>query len=197
MTQPDLPPVPQLVPYDAPRPAVRYVYRVSWGGTLVLACLALGLCGSAIQIERAQVARERAHMAALAAASSLLESQQEDLGKLLADPQTRLVALHAADAAAIGQATFAWNDHLQQGAIFCDHLPVSESGLPYVIQAYNGSSSGPASPPVQIGSLQVRPGVSVYFFQSTSAVQPVRRIEVVPPGNAVASQPMLYATISD
>jgi hypothetical protein len=206
MTQPILPPL----PYNSSKPAIRYVYRVNWGATLIIACLALGLSAGVIQLERAQIAQQRNRMAAVTAAASLRESQEEDLGKLLADPETRLVPFEAD--AAIGQATVAWNERLQQGAIFCDHLPISDSGQPYAVVAYDSPPGQPATDQPgsghagkdrtitgqsrQIATLQVRPGVSVYFFSSGSPIHLVRRIEVISSDNSPNGRPMLYANVA-
>jgi len=91
-----------------------------WGAALVAACVALGVTLAWANYEVRQRLNQQSDFAQFRHHLDLLVSQQNDLGQLLADPRTRLIRLlpQAGDGN-WNDASVAWNDSLQDGALFC------------------------------------------------------------------------------
>jgi hypothetical protein len=92
----------------------------------------------------------------------LLIGQQSDVGRLLADPRTKLVRLlPVGDDSMVGRASVAWNQESQSGAVFCDDLTI---GGEHWYQLWLMPATGRATS-VKFGPTQ--PGCAIYPFIST------------------------------
>jgi hypothetical protein len=157
--------------------------RTPWAGSLILACLGLGFAASAVEYERVAATAQRNRADTLAAMDSVHEGRLEDVGKFLSNPQTRLIRLAPSDDAAVSSAVIAWNSAEQRGYLFCDELPVLDTGERYELWAVGAAN------PVKLASIEARVGSSVYAFQAETAIAGKTRVEVTAgarSGNKVA-----------
>jgi hypothetical protein len=144
----------------------------SWATTLILACLALGFTASAVEYERVRVRSEQERAEWLSTADSSMEGQFEDLGKFLADPQTRLIRLTGLESSPLPSAAIAWNTSEQKGYLLCDQLPALNAGMAYEVWVRRGSDA-----PIRIAGIQPEAGSSVYLFRATG-VKSRDRLEI-------------------
>lgn len=156
-----------------------------WGAMLVVACLALGFCASAVEYERVwgQGQHQRAEL--LATADSEVAGQLEDLGRFLADPQTRLIRLKGMDSSPIGDAAIVWNAPRQEGYLLCDQLRVLDEGTAYEVWTRRGSDE-----PIRIAGIQPKAGQSVYPFRATG-VKSRDRLEITAGPPSARNAPIL------
>jgi hypothetical protein len=151
----------------------------------VLACLALGFTASAVQYERLRVKGERERAGLLATADSEVEGQLEDLGKFLAEPETRLIRLTRADSSPIANAVIAWNASQQKGYLLCDDLRALDPAMAYELWVRRGSDE-----PMRIAGIEPKAGVSVYQFRA-SGVKSQDRLEITAGPPSVGKSPIL------
>ncbi|HEX4053952.1 MAG TPA: anti-sigma factor [Tepidisphaeraceae bacterium] len=176
-------------PNQNDRPALGYVQEpargTGWGAMLVVACLALGFSASAVEYERVwgQGQQQRAEL--LETADSEAAGQLEDLGKILADPQTRLIRLTAMDASPITNAMIVWNSSRQKGYFLCDQLRMLDAGMTYEVWTRRGSDE-----PIRIAGIQPKAGQSVYPFRATGA-QSRDRLEISAGAPSAQNAPIL------
>jgi hypothetical protein len=170
-------------------PHVSGVPSPVWAVILVLACLALGLVGGVVQWERGRADVEQRRAVSMAVHDSLLQAQREDLGKLLADPQTRMVRLLPSDGSRVTQAVIAWNPAQQTGFLFCDQLPALDSGVSYEIWATRDAEPSP------ISRIDARPGLSVYRFRPDGGLNAVRRWEITAGPRSADAAPILVGVL--
>jgi len=156
-----------------------------WGTILVLACLALGFTASAVEYERVRVKGERERAGLLATADSEVEGQLEDLGKFLAEPQTRLIRLAGANSSPIANAVIAWNSVEQKGYLLCDDLKALEPASAYELWVKRGSDE-----PIRIAGIEPKAGVSVYQFRA-SGVKSRDRLEITAGPPSAGKSPIL------
>jgi len=177
---------------DAERPAANAAppRRSGWAGVLILACLALGFAGSAVQYERVAATSERNRAEILAAADSRTEGQLEDLGKLLSDPQTRMVRMAGLPGSSVANAVIAWNAGARRGYLLCDQLPVLDSGGGYELWALHGGDE-----PVKIATIVAKAGDSVYLFQAWRAMDGKIRLEITAGARSSGKAPILAGEI--
>jgi hypothetical protein len=146
------PPKPTQPPVAPPRSA--------WPTVVIFACLALGFLASAVEFQRTTIQTQRQQTQVLATADSEVEGRMEDVGKFLSDPQTKNIHLLGADGQAVSHAVIAWNAAQQSGYLFCDQLPVLDTGIGYELWGLR-----PSADPVKIASVQATAGTSVYPFR--------------------------------
>ena len=113
-------------------------HGTGWSIVLVFACVALGFTASAADYERIVANSERNQAGLLGTECSAVEGQIEDLGKFLADPNTRLIPLVGSGEFAAAPAAIAWNSVQRHGYFLCDDLPVLDSGRGYELWALHG-----------------------------------------------------------
>jgi hypothetical protein len=161
---------PQYVPPYYPqqqsqKAPVQIVYRRTGGWTpiLIFACLALGFTASAVEYERARAVGERDRANLLAADDSVVAGRIEDLGKFLADSQTRWIRLTDPQNTVGMHAVVAWNAQNQSGYLFCDQLPPLDAGTSYELWTLHGSDD-----PQSVAAIAPQAGASVYPFRLQS-----------------------------
>jgi hypothetical protein len=147
--------------------------RQSWSGVLVLACLAIGLLAAMLEMERSRANSERDYARATSTTYVLQQARLEDLGKNLADQNTRIVRLQSLGNAQSGSAALALNQNLRWGALFYDALAPLDGGKPYEIWAV-----GPSGTATELSGVAPEPGISVYPFSWTIDPGPISRIEI-------------------
>jgi hypothetical protein len=177
---------------NAERPAASPAYGKGsgWAGVLVFACLALGFAGSAVQYERVAATNQRNRAELLATADSRMEGQLEDLGKLLSDPQTRMVRLTGLPGSSVANAVIAWNAAARRGYLLCDQLPVLDSGSGYELWALHGGDEA-----VKIATIVARAGDSVYLFQAWRQMDGKIRLEITAGARSPGKPPILSGEI--
>jgi hypothetical protein len=163
----------------------RRLGATGWGMTLVLACLALGFMGSAVEYERVRVKGERERAGLLATADSEVEGRLEDLGKFLADPGTSVIRLTGADSSPIADAVIAWNASEQKGYLLCDNLKALQPATVYEMWVRRGSDE-----PMRIAGIEPKAGVSVYLFRA-SGVKSQDRLEITAGPPSTGKSPIL------
>lgn len=156
-----------------------------WGAILVVACLALGFCASAVEFERVWGNGEQQRAEVLATADSEVAGQLEDLGQFLADPQTRLIRLTGMDSSPISKAVIVWNASRQKGYLLCDELRVLDAGTAYEVWTRRGSDE-----PIRIAGIQPKAGQSVYPFRVTG-VRSQDRLEITAGPPSAGNAPIL------
>jgi hypothetical protein len=135
-----------------------------WGGALVVACLALGFVTSWGAYEVHQRVAQEAGARDARDNMNLIVSQQSDLGRLMADPTTKLINLiPAATGSPVRLASVAWNQQSQRGALFCEDL-ADGSGKRYQIWLVPQSGSATT---VLVGPIE--PGRAVFMFSPVRA----------------------------
>jgi hypothetical protein len=164
--------------------------RQTWAGTVIIACLAIGLLSAICRFEMARLQAEREHAMNLAGEASLIEGQQEDLGKLLSDPETRLISLSATNYSDLRGATMAWNGRLQRAVLFCDKLPILGDADQYEI--WVADSAGTFS---RLGGVDAHPGVSVYPIRFAALTSPISRLEITAGPRELAKGPVLVGQV--
>jgi hypothetical protein len=107
-------------------------------------------------------------------AADLVAGQQEELGRLLSDSQTRQAPLAPTPGSAVRYATFAWNDEKGQGALFCDQLEPLPAGSRYQIWAGSTESADAT----RLAELDARPGVAVYPFSLPRRLGPTPQLRL-------------------
>jgi hypothetical protein len=172
----------------------RYPARpgVSWVPALVVACAMVGILASDVQIQRVRFGNEQQRVDRLGAAAQLFAGRNEELGQLMADSHTQLIRLGPIDGASgIPAASIAWNAARSRGALFCDELPVQDSGRSYGIWAIN--VGGVAA---QLADINVQPGVSVYPFESANSFLQAARFEITAGLRSTRQPVVLAGTVS-
>ncbi|MGD0768827.1 MAG: anti-sigma factor [Tepidisphaeraceae bacterium] len=164
--------------------------RSGWAGLLIFACLALGFAGSAVQYERVAATSQRNRAEVLATADSRVEGQLEDLGKLLSDPQTRMIRLTGLPGSSVANAVIAWNGAARRGYLLCDQLPVLDSGSGYELWMLHGGDEA-----VKIASIVAKAGQSVYLFQAWGAMDGKIRLEITAGKRSTGKAPILAGEI--
>ncbi|MGD0387943.1 MAG: anti-sigma factor [Tepidisphaeraceae bacterium] len=164
--------------------------RSNWSGLLVFACLALGFVASAVQYERVAATSQRDRAEILATADSRMEGQLEDLGKLLSDPQTRMVRLTGSPGSSVANAVIAWNAAARRGYLLCDQLPVLDSGSGYELWALHGGDD-----PVKIATIVAKAGDSVYLFQAWGEMDGKIRLQITAGPRSSDKPPILAGEI--
>jgi hypothetical protein len=147
--------------------------RQSWAGALVLTCLALGFLAAMLELEQARTNAAREYAKATATSYVLQQARNEDLGKNLADENTRLVHLQSNEDSQPLGAALALNEKLDWGALFCDALTPLGAGAKY--EVWGLGTGGTAT---QLGAIAPEAGQSVYPFSWTGSVTGVQRIEI-------------------
>lgn len=160
-----------------------------WAGILVLSCLVIGILGGMLELERSRVKTERDHAMQLMTAVVISEARNEDLGKTLADPRTRLIHLESNTSFGISNASLAFNDSLNWGALLCDDLPPLPDGRQYEIWATASEAT------VQLATIQSQPGVSTYPFHFDSNNTKFDRVEITAGSRSTANTPLLSANV--
>jgi hypothetical protein len=144
-----------------PTPPIIYRTRPSgdWGTALVFACFAIGLILSWGTYEMRQRIAQEESTRRFRHDIDAVTSRQRDLGRLLADPRTKLIRLLPTGQNSLPVwAAVAWNDQSQTGALFSDDLFLRGSRR-YQLQLV--PSSGLATS-MLVGPSA--PGQTVYFF---------------------------------
>jgi hypothetical protein len=164
--------------------------RIStWAATVVIACLALGFLGSMVQSLSRELGREQNLANGSKSVAEYAQSLNEDVGKLLADPRTQLVRLSSPSLLA-ADASIAWNGARHDGALFCDKLPLLPSSQAYEIWAIGRADQG-----AKMVEVRPAPGVSVYPFHYSDAVERLSRFEVTAGSRDAAKPPVFAGTI--
>jgi hypothetical protein len=168
--------------FDNGGPMRRRQEPEGWGGALVMACLALGFVTSWASYEMHQRVAQQANESQARHDLDLLWSSQSDLGRLLADPRTKLVQLSPAGIdSPVRVASVAWNQESQSGAVFSEDLG-DGSGREYQIWLVPASGAATA---VAFGPGE--PGRAVYLFRPIG--QAARPSEMVLTPKSDADQP--------
>jgi hypothetical protein len=124
-----------------------------------MACLALGFVTSWGAYEVHQRVSQEAGATIARDNLSMVSSQQYDLGRLLADPNTKIVNLvPSLQGSPVRVASVAWNQQQQRGYLFCEDLG-DGTGKRYQIWIIPQSGD---SKTVIIGPIE--PGRSVFTF---------------------------------
>ncbi len=147
--------------------------RQSWAGVLVLACLAIGLLAAMLEMERARANSERDYARVTSTTYVLQQARLEDLGKNLADGNTRIVHLQSSGIAQSAGAALALNQNLHWGALFYDGLAPLDGAKPYEIWAIGAGGAA-----TELSAVAPESGVSVYPFSWTGDPGPIGRIEI-------------------
>jgi hypothetical protein len=164
-------------PADSPiRPAARSAQPPDeWGAALIVACLALGFVTSwAVYEMHTRVAQEIGTVNYRHDLDVLI-GQQTDLGRMLADPRTKLVRLiPVADDSPLRLISVAWNQQTQTGAVFGDDLAdAGERWYQLWLMPQTGQATiirfGPA-----------RRGRAIYPFSSTRPAAPPAEMILTP-----------------
>jgi len=151
-----------------------------------MACLALGFVTSWGAYEMKQRVRQEAGAQTARDNFSWIVSQQTDLGRLLADPKTKLVNLvPSVSGSPVRVASVAWNQQSQLGALFCEDL-AGARGKRY--QIWLVPQSGVATT-VLVGP--VDPGRSVFMFSPVKPAQPPSEMILTPEQNTAQPEQVL------
>jgi hypothetical protein len=161
----------------------------TWAVTVIFACLALGFLGSAIRSLSRELGHEQNQANVSKTAAQFAEGLNEDMGKLLADPHTQLVRL-SSGALLSADAAIAWNGRTHDGALFCDKLPMLDSPRAYEIWAIAGTDQG-----AKLGEVAPAPGVSVYPFHYSDALDHLSRFEVTAGSRGAGKLPVLTGAV--
>jgi hypothetical protein len=148
-------------------------HSTGWSIIFVFACVALGFTASAADYERIVATSERNQAGLLGTECSAVEGQIEDLGKFLADPNTRLIPLVGSGEFAAAPAAIAWNSVQRHGYFLCDDLPVLDSGRGYELWARHGMDDA-----VKVAGWDAKPGASVYPFRVWEPTAGKMRLEI-------------------
>jgi hypothetical protein len=165
-------------------------HGTGWSIVLVFACVALGFTASAADYERIVANSERNRAGLLGTECSAVEGQIEDLGKFLADPNTRLIPLVGSGEFAAAPAAIAWNSVQRHGYFLCDDLPVLDSGRGYELWALHG-----ADDPMNIAIWDVKPGASVFPFRVWEPTTGKMRLEITAGPRSVEKSPVFAGEI--
>jgi hypothetical protein len=134
----------------------------NWGTALVVACLALGFMMSWAVYEMRQRVTDEVSMAGFRHDLDSMVAEQADLGRLLADPRTKLVRLVPSEAgSSIHFAAVAWNEERQSGIVFCDDL-LAQGRRRYQVWLIPA-----AGDPTAVAFGPTEPGRAVYPFNAT------------------------------
>jgi hypothetical protein len=164
--------------------------RIStWAVTVVFACLALGFLGSMVESLSRQLGQQQKLANQSKTNAEYAQSLNEDMGKLLADPQTQLVRLSSPTLSS-ANAAIAWNASRHDGALLCDTLPLLPASQAYEIWAISPSDQG-----AKVVELRPAPGVSVYPFHYSDAAARLSRFEVTAGSRDAAKPPLLSGTV--
>jgi hypothetical protein len=160
-------------------------------GTLVFACLAIGLLASAVQVQRLRIHNEQQRATVMATTADLYAGKSQELGQLMADSHTQLIRLSSAENSPVRGASMAWNAGRRRGALFCDQLPIQNAGQSYEIWAVD--AGGSAS---QMADVKAEPGVSVYPFRSAVGTANANRFEVTDGPRLPGQGPILSGAVA-
>jgi hypothetical protein len=164
--------------------------RIStWAVTVIFACLAIGFMGSMIESLSHHLGQQQKLANQSKTDAEYAQSQSEDVGKLLADPQTQLVRLTSTTLAS-ANAAIAWNASRHDGALFCDTLPLLPQAQAYEIWAVSPSDQG-----AKVVDVRPSPGVSVYPFHYSDATARLSRFEVTAGSRDATKPPLLSGTV--
>lgn len=183
---------PSILPSVPPaqRPSIPVVDKhtpsFGWGALLIAACLALGLLGSLAQYERFQFKAQRIRADDLGATESLIAAQNEDLGRFLAEPQTRLIRLTCTNSSPAVNAALLLNPAKQVGYLLCDQLQVLDHGVQYEIWATGASEEAR-----QMAGIDARAGVSVYPFKTDLELKGANHVEITAGPRSSGNGPIL------
>jgi hypothetical protein len=147
--------------------------------------LALGFTASAVEYEQARVKGERERAGVLAAADSEMQGRLEDLGKFIADPQTRVIRLTGENSSLISNAVIVWNATEEKGYLLCDELKTLEPAMMYELWIKHGTDE-----PMKVAGIEPRPGMSVYLFRA-SGVKSQDRLEITAGPPSTGKSPIL------
>lgn len=161
----------------------------TWAVTVIIACLALGFMGSIIQSLGRALGRQQNITNTARTAADYAQSVDEDVGKLLADPQTKLVRL-TSPSQLTADAAIAWNEARRDGALFCDKLPLLPASQSYEIWAIGRSDKG-----AKVVEVRPAPGVSIYPFHYSDASVHLIRFEVTAGAPDATRPPALAGTV--
>lgn len=162
----------------------------SWAGVLIVCCLALGFLAAMFHWQQTRYQTERDRAGTLLTAAELSMARAESLGRNMADPRTRLIRLSGPMLAETGGAALAYNEAIHWAALFCDQLPVLDSGRHYEIWA--GDDEAPWA---RLASIDAQPGTSVYAFHWSAAPGRLQRIEISAGPRLSRQQPLLSGRI--
>jgi hypothetical protein len=185
--------VPPYYPQQPQKTVAPIVYRRStaWTPILIFACLALGFTASAVEYERARVVGERDRANILAADDSVVAGRIEDLGKFLADSQTRWIRLTNPQNTIGIHAVVAWNAQSQSGYLFCDQLTPLDGGNNYELWTLHGSDD-----PQSVGAVAPEAGASVYPFRLKGEGMVIgNRLEITAGPRSESKTPILSGAI--
>lgn len=164
--------------------------RIStWAATVVIACLALGFLGSMIHSLSQELGRQQNVAHGFRVDADAAQGQSEETGRLLADPQTQLVHLTSASHLA-SDASIAWNGARHDGALFCDNLPVLPASQAYEIWAIGRADQGE-----KVVEIRPAPGVSVYPFHYSDALERLSRFEITAGSRDAVKPPVLMGAL--
>ena len=176
-------------PQRIPAPPIRQ--RSTWTPILIVTCLALGFTASAVEYERARAVGERDRAQVLAADDSVIQGRFEDLGKFLADSQTRWIHLANPQNSAGVHALVAWNAQSQTGYLFCDQLPALDSGINYELWTLRDPEN-----PQSVAAIAPQAGASVYPFRFLSGGLVIgTRLEITAGPRSISKSPILSGEI--
>jgi hypothetical protein len=144
-----------------------------WGAALIVACLALGFVSSWAVYEMHTRIADQVNAVTYRHDLDMLAGQQSDLGRLLADPRTKLVRLAPVDAS-ISRISVAWNQESQTGAVFSENLA---DGGGHWYQLWLMPAAGRATI-VSFGPTE--PGRAVYPISSTQPADPPDEMILTP-----------------
>jgi hypothetical protein len=162
-----------------------------WTPILIFTCLALGFTASAVEYERVRVVGERNRASVLAADDSVIQGRMEDLGKFLADSQTRWIHLTNPNNSADARAVVAWNAQTQSGYLFSDQLPAVDAGTNFELWSLHGSDD-----PQSVAAIAPKAGVSVYPFRFQSGGFVIGdRLEITTGPRSISKSPILSGEI--
>jgi hypothetical protein len=159
--------------------------QTSWSGTLIFACLVIGLLAGMLELERSRYKSERDRAMQMMTSVELLQAREERLGKNLSDNGTQLIRLSSSLESGPQTASLAYNLTLRWGALICDQLPPLPDGQHYQIWAVTGGNA------IQLADIDPKPGVSVYPFHFDSTGDKFDRIEITA-GPRATDQPALF-----
>jgi hypothetical protein len=161
-----------------------------WSLILIFACVALGFTASAADYERIAATGERNHAELLATECSSVEGQLEDLGKFLADPQTRLISMTRQTGFAASPGVIAWNTAQGHGYFLCDGLPILNAGHGYELWAIQGTND-----PVKLATFDAKPGISVYPLEDEQGMSGKMRLELTAGPRSMEKNPVFAGDI--
>ena len=152
----------------------------------MVACVAMGILGAYVEVQGTRLSDEKAIANSLKTSATVLQSRDEDVGRVMADAHTRFIHLVGSDGTPAASATAAWNQAMGSGFLFCDQLPAIDSGLKYQVWMIDSGNEA-----VSLGVLDAQPGVSVYDFHPGGPIGVPVRIEVTAGGRRAGKPPVL------